>query len=520
MKNYNLKYNQYSSYAREHSLDKKVEKIIQRLNVNQDFFICNWKGMKFSIKPFLCSALSFVSSDDVFNRLCQAVVQEDKDIFNKLDSKDSSWYYSGLNEDETNVYNSILYQLGSRVPCLYRYLLTLDNNNVGRIAVSLMLREFSYIYDIKDFYVNFCDKDICNTQAFSYYICMYWALKSSSAFQMYFSKELKIMNLSSILDNICPVSSIHYKYLNGEISSNELYDLYNGVDDEIGVIHHEVINLGSEGNKGYDDSLKDIARLIVDKTYVSLDYDDFFTIIGCGYLSMGYYNSDKESIKDLEELNKDLQDKLTECNNDLKDSKNLLKTKSKEIESLEKLINELKSKLDNDKYESKIKSLESTIDSMKIQISRLDSELKLKDDEIIRNKQLIRSQIKKLKSYSSSSLEQCEELEELNQDLDDIENLDVSDMVSKLKGYSIGVFGGIDCGNMINKFKDYGLDIVHIVEGDNFRIGDLDFAVILTSNMQHKTLRRLESQFNGIKVYYNGSNVENIIREIYNKSIE
>ena len=524
MSNYSLKYQmqceEFKSMHKEASLAKDLSRAIQDIKFDGNIWNVSWKNTTFSIKPFLCSALSFLDEQEMLDSLCSYVVNHDDNFYNKLSNLKREDYYSMTTDEENDVFGSILYQLNSQIPCVARYLVGLDNDYVTRHMMGRMIKYFTSLCGGDDCpYIKFNDKDVCNTQAFSVYISIYWILQKSKKLQLLLRKEISAVKFREVLDCLCPETSVHFQYLSGVISAKELRLRYVDGDDKTSpVIYRELYNLMTNEDRTYDEE-KDRYFLgeFLSSVDVKFKYEDFVLIMGYSYFSMGFYSKlatemgyNIKSIEDLKESNF----KLYSTNKELKSA---LKAKSKEVTNLqEELSTQLKLK-DTSKHESTLKKLESDITDLKIKISSLERISSKKDYELLKQKRLIRSQIKEIKSLRAR-LDEVKNEESLSGDIsEEVEDeCDVHELAEALKGYKIGVFGGFDAGCVVEKFKDYGLSVKHIVDDKHFVVGDLDCAVVLTSNIQHKTVRVLKSQYDGNFVYFNGTSIELIIKEIYN----
>lgn len=523
MSNYDLKYQLYcskrASSSREANLAVDLHKAIQAIKSDGNLWNVEWRGMIFSIKPFLCSALSFIHIEELFDILCTCIAYSDEDFYDKLLDIKREDYYGTFTKDENNVCNSILYQFSSQVPCVTRYLVGLDDIRVAKQLMSFLIKEFTYVYSDETAYIEFKDNDICNTEAFSYFISIYWALQKSKKLQLLLVKEIKIQNFQDLLIKLCPESSLHYKYLSGEITSEELHKGFvYGDDSNSPILFKELFNLLSKSSREYDEE-KDKAFLteFCSNLSINFNYEDFIRTMACGYMTMDFYKRDKLEAKQNLKAIDDLKARNSSLDKENKQLKSSLKSLTKERNKLSSKVSSLVDKNDSSRYEERIKDLDSIIYDLKSQISVLERKLDSKESEILHQKQVIRSQIKELKSLNA----RLDEAEQVSEDfeeeiVEDEPQFSISEMASSLKGFKLGVFGGFDAGNLVEKFKDYGLTVKHVIDDKQFIVGDLDCAIVLTSNVQHKTVKRLKAQYNGNFVYFNGTCIELMIQEVFN----
>ena len=506
------------SYYRGSDMSKDMRKAIDSIRVDDNFWNVTWDNLTFSIKPFLCSNLTFSHMENMFEVLCSLVISSEENFFDSFLDLTRTEYNKLFTDDENNLSSTILYQFGSKVFSVAKYLIGVCDNKVLKSLVGFIIRDFLFISkrEKSEIYLEFKDKDVCNTQAFSYFITIYWALQKSKTLQLILSKEIKAINLQDILLDMCPRDSIHYKYLSGCISSKELSNLYLKGDNP--VIRRELFNLTVRKDLKYDSDLFD--EILVDlqnNIFVWTEFDNFVYTMSSTYITFGIYEKNNNYVSDLCKELDNLKSSATELSKENKSLKSSLKGVTKERNKLSTKVNSLMNKSqDNSLYEDKLNESDNIISELKSRISFLEEELKVKDNEILHQKQTIRSQIKELKSLNARLNEANNEEEDFTStEVEDEVKLSIDDMVESLKDFKIGIFGGFDAGSMVTKFEGYGLSVRHIVDEKRFTVGDLDFAVILTSNMQHHVLNHLKSQYNGRFVYMNGTNIEYIIQKMF-----
>lgn len=502
------------NYSRGMNLARDVRRAVSQMKIDENFWNVTWKGLTFSVRPFLCSGLCFVKSIDMFNVVVDLILRYSDDFYDKLVNLSSDEYYGTFTEDEDNMYYSIMFQTHSQVPCVTRYLIGTGNNDAFKKIVTYLLKELLLVCEEKGMHIDFKDKTLCNTEAFSYYISMYWALQKSKKVQMLLLKDVKTLNITKILDTLCPEESLHYKVLSGVLPSKELARLYSLVTKEdIPIAAREVAELLEFVS---DDTIK-FSKDVLDGLDFCVEYESFVRIMGSSFITGGAYVALKDyfnNSNNLISLVKDDNEKLTNTNRDLR---NQIKDLKRDLASLEeKLENQVKEN-DIDTYKSKIQALTDKVKALKKENISLTDTISVRDKTILQQKQVISSQIKEIKSLNAS-LDKCSCKASENKDVSDnieVEKTSIPDMVDKLKSFKIAIFGGYDSRNLEQKFNTYGLEIKQYISNSSFTIGSLDCAVILTSNITHHSVRNLESQFDGKILYFNGTNVELIINELY-----
>lgn len=523
MSNYDLKYQLYcnsrAEEARDVSLASNLCKAIREIRVDDSIWNVTWNDCTFSVRPFLCSALSFMHAPNLFDLLCSYTVDSDKEFYAKLVTMKEKDYKGVFTDDENYVFDSILYQFNSQVPCIVRYLVGLNNSSIIKRLMILIMKEFTYVYNGEDGCINFFDEELCNTQAFSYYLSFYWVLQKSKKLQFILSKEMKSINFKKILSKTCPQQSIHFQYLSRVLSAEELYDKYTIIPDEgLPVTTKELYNLSSYDVKEYlDKSALSIIKETCSYLKLSYGFYEFMRIMSCSYITMGFYtrNDDecskfKSEITDLTSSNKDL---ITEN----KDIKSKLRSVTKERNKLSSKVNTLASKIDSFSKDTRVERLEEENKELRKRLAKVERSLCVREDELADCKRTIRGQIKELKSLNARLNIITDDGAEFCSSCDDTQVVDIDTVCNFLKGKKLGVFGGFDAGAVVEKFKDYGITVKHVVNDVTFDVGDLDCAIVLTTNIQHKTVRKLKSQYDGCYVYVSGTNIENMLVCTYNK---
>lgn len=508
--------NSQADYSRSVNLALDVKKAISGIKINDDFWNVTWKGYTFSIKPYLCCCLSFIKHKDLFNPLLSMIINSDGGFFNNIDDLTLEKYDSLFTDDENNVYESIFHKPISNIPCVAKYVLGNEDVKSIRKILFYVLREFNMFYNDNDAYVRFTDETLCNTEAFSYYLSMYWAIQKSKKIQMLLIKEIKTIDFSSLLETLCPEESAHYKYISGEITSKQLLDKYLAYseDNPTPIIAREFVALFDSSS---DDCISFAMRIVNDLDFRT-GFLSFIRVMSCSYFTHGFFdlqNSVYDEVCKDRNMYRDDNSKLIE---ESKDLKNQIKALKRDISSL---TNDLETKVkefDTNTYKNKIKSLESEISSLKKEISSLTDSLSVKDDTILKQKQVISKQIKDIKSLNAS-LDKLDvsdgSFDESISEVSVNTQVSLGDMLDKLRNYKIAIFGGYDSRNLESKFEGYGLNVKQYIDESSVEVGNLDCAVILASNVSHHLVRHLESKFNGKFLYFNGTNIELMVSKLY-----
>lgn len=510
--------NAYADYQKGMRQTHRLMKLVHSVKgVNEDeFWNVVWKDYKFSIKPYLCSALSFVIGGEATCILCDLVVQGEEDFYNTLLNYAPSDYHKTFTADENNVFDSICYHSNSYVPCIVRYLISRGNVTDIRKLMCLLLKDFIKLSSNPsgDYYVRFSDKSICNTQAFSYFISVYWLIQSVGKLRVLLGRELSSIKLTSILDDVCPEVSIHYQYLSGKITSTQLKDRY-----KPDIFYKELINLKDDSdNIVYSKEFNKVMD-ICNSSLMYNTYEYFCEIMACYYFQSDLYEKQQKKIQNMGvqlDESKTVVEKYKASNKEIKLQ---LRTVKKENEVLQSKCNQAQLSDRVERYKIKVHNLDMKLSACTSEIQRLKDELELKDKELLKQKQTIRGQIKEIKSLTARLDEASLLAEELSTNTvevaEEVEDCTLEEMVEYLKGYRLCVFGGFDAGSLREKFRSYGLDVRHVINDCQFVVGDIDCAIILINNIQHKTVRRLRSQYDGEFVYVSGTSIDGMIKQTY-----
>lgn len=513
--------------SKEASIMGNIGKELTALSRDSSLWNVEWKGYNFSIRPFLCSALSFMHSHDIADVISSLVNVGDEEFYHNFMDITREEYYGMFSDDENAVFSSVLYQLDSYIPAIARYLVGVSNPKVVSKIFTTLLKDLSSLKPSDELYVDFTDSNICNTEAFSYHLVYHWLFQKSQKLRLNYLKELRILNLEDALDKLCPVDSIHFKYISGEITAQELKDAYLVGDkdhDVYPVRYIELVNL--VGSEGYDSGIHDnfLDKYITHIKFYN-GYEDFYTAMCNSYFAMGYYKKDSNvALFNIDTIS-DLESSVEGYKKENRALKSKVKNLTKSVKELRLDLSRMESESDSSNSSNdRILELMKEVSSLKSHIVDLESDLDCKCNEISEYKHSMRTKIKEIKSLSA----RIDELKESIKDNEPFmgseevcdEKVSLEEMVESLRGYKLGIFGGFGIGDLSKILGDYGLTVKHFTGETNFIIGELDCAVVLTSSAKHKVYRRLKSQHSGSLIHVNNLNIEKIIEECYKELCE
>ena len=364
-------------------------------------------------------------------------------------------------------------------------------------------------------YIRYSYLDICNTQAFCLYLIVWWMCNLDTALRKQININLKRHDFEGLLDRLCPENSLHFKYIKGEISLDELIRAYDGYELEDGstvAIREAYSNL----SKGcYDGSP-------MTKEQWSLGREECDFLMNCAeeslnqlvayaYLHSGAYD---KLVLDL--------DRATSMKN------RALESETRAKQRYSKLSERFKDmKAENQGLREQIAQLRAEIarhnthDELVTRISELESDLR---DERSENDTLFNERLR-LKQELGKSAKTIKQLqarltEQGVADLsDDVETIEVSleEMIDALKDKRIVMIGGDRSKSLTKTFEDWGFKSFINMTG-NVRRADCDYLVICSVLCSHSDVYQAERMIRGqnsVELFVNGVNAEMILRTLW-----
>lgn len=358
-------------------------------------------------------------------------------------------------------------------------------------------------------------KDICNTQAFSYYLSVYWVANLTPALRKQIDPNLRKVGFMEMFDTLCPESSIHFKYISGELSVEQLVRDYTAQSfpDGSSIAERETYCNACRGN--YDGSPMTEAQL-------SIGLEDYVFLTQCAeqYMNMhlshaflyggSFERMEKETrlAKSREKRNLDEIEKLRAKYAKSADEKNRLRKQNKELqEQVHQLRSEIASHTTDDYLLKRVSELESKLSASLDENERLFAErLELKQE--------LSSRAKEIKQLSARLREQGDE------DASEgvvVEEVSLETMIEALKTKRIAMVGGDRSKSLLQTFKNWGFTSFINISG-NVRKLECDFLVICTILCSHTDMYQAERLVKGENtemVYVSSTNAEIILRALY-----
>lgn len=364
-------------------------------------------------------------------------------------------------------------------------------------------------------HLNFQYKDICNTQAFCYYMSIYWLVNLTPALRSQIEPNLRKANFIEIFEGLCPETSIHFKYICGELTVNQLIKAYNEerFDDGSSIAIREAYSLACRGN--YDGSPMTKEQWSIGNEDVGLAFRGAETFMNMhlahAYLFCGRYDDMKTKLDRAEsEIKRGVMeaDGVRKKYNKSADECRRLRKQNAELQSqVSQLRGEISRQDTHDELRKQIAELEA-------KISAVTAENNTLFNERLELKQELSRRAKEIKQLSARIREQGDEDSNLGVDTEDVP---LEEMIAVLKDKRIVMVGGDRSKSMLNTFRDWGFKSVSNMSG-NVRRMECDYIVVCTILCSHEDVYQAEKYIKGHDtelVFVNGVNAELIVRAVY-----
>ena len=364
-------------------------------------------------------------------------------------------------------------------------------------------------------------KGICNTQAFSFYLTVYFMFKLDPLITYNYGRHMKHMRLMNILDETCPVGCLMDEYLSGKITSSEMKKRYSKAKDgEDCVFLKEYYSLLTNGD--YDGGeIPDFAKHLIYEQHNAF-CSQFVTIInnfmGFAWMCTSRY---QKLLKQVEENEIEL-DKQHEKINELYGT---VSAKNERIKTLENENAELRAEVD--RYTgmeldiSDVEKYKSEASQHKDTLLKAEGIIASREGEIFELKRVISAQKKQIKKLNKrmafcESVMTADDIVLENEICEEIEaSMEVC--IEFLSDKHIFVVGCPE-NTMGQRLYNMGLSGIKYYDDKRKRMeGKCDAGVILTRFAPHALIYSLE-KFAGDSVpivYFNGSNPEKLVYELY-----
>lgn len=494
----------YKDYRKAYdSLDKMSRK---------DLFRIKLRGYDFDILPWLLSSIGYMDNNtkaSIYSIICD--YHKECKPFERLPLKDNELW------ETMRIMMPAYTDWGLRTLSVYAY--ELNPKWLTRTIFNYFMQCISdIIYDgYKIPYLVFEDKEICNTQAFGYVCGIAWVLKLVPQIRMMKGVDVRKLKLTETLEMLCPEDSIHFKLIKGDITLAEAKELYTKEVDGRCVLERELMSIVNEGH--YDGSvLTEKERNGCLDLYNHLKrFDDvhFFNLnIAYAFYFDGKFNALMTEIDDLKRKKELAENSMKNAEDSTRRKREEIKRLERTIDEQDKTIRSLNAKVDN--YITN-EDLLKEIDDLKSKLRTEEERSERYTKESLELKRVISGQKKEIKKLRSSLDALPETDKEIVEEFLEEKEVTFEEALIFLKDKFIIVAGGIHQENMFNRLEELGLNI-KIVQNSVKLQGKCDVGVVLTTTATHhlsgileKFIRKSDTPI----VYYNGTNVDNLVIEIY-----
>jgi hypothetical protein len=327
------------------------------------------------------------------------------------------------------------------------------------------------------------------------------------------------MGFDDLISSLLPEDSIHFKYIKGELTSDELYNEYTKerYSDGSSICLREIMSNNTEGKyNGEDFNYRDLG--MCKEIYDNYTMNEGYRMnmhIAYRYLFDGTYeqlNNEIESQTKLKEREFERAVKNGKRVDGIRAERNALESqladKDKEILDLKAKLNLVRS---TDSLEAEIKALRNEIDLLKSDNTQLFNERALL-------KQTISSQIKQLKSLNASVDVSEEESIVFDETLEETTEVPFETIISRLKSNHI-TYIGCDDNSVDVKLRQYGLNNITQFNMKQRTLGKCDAIVVFSIRCHHADVYRAEKLCSGKDIpiiYVNCTNVDKMLTAVYN----
>ena len=486
-----------------------------------DFLKVTYKGYEFSIVPFAVNGFSFIKGQS----FCYEILNL---LISSLDKPEDIFEYNGdkvkdiLGEENYYVSLSLLK----------------DYDTCGKEALSLLYKDKYLFADyIMRTFMYECllisdglrcddyDKKAYNTQAFSYYLTLYWVLQKSNVIRLSLGRFINKIDFKELLDSFLPDNSYFEQYFKKEISAKTLYTKVNSyISDKPYSIKEEEI-LFSCGLVNEDllknKELSTLVLRLVNLVKYKEDISSVKFMVANSYFETGEYIKKMDELEALNNEIRGIKEDLKASNKQLTEANKELVIRNKKIKELESDIEKIGISSDEYKYKDTISKLSSKIKALFLKLDKKDieiSELEKKRLELVHEVSDKKKEIKQLKARldemnkeDSKNVESSSDIEVENED-------DFPNIIKFLSDKKIILAGGLN-KNLVSELKNLGIsNVKQYIERAPKNLGYFDCVVVLADYAPHcvsiplkDSARMCDKPF----IYANGINPSLICRQIY-----
>lgn len=368
-------------------------------------------------------------------------------------------------------------------------------------------------------HLRFADKTLCNTQALCYYMPIYWLCNITPQMRAQIEPTLRRAKFIEEFEALIPEESIHFKYIAGELTTDQLIKAYTDktFEDGSSVVMREAYSLASRGKwPGGTLNEEQLAIAFEDVTDSFHNVEMYMNMhLAHAYLFGGTYKDMSDKLDSLEStirvkdgVEAKVRQKYSRATDEIKQLKEANKSLQSRVTQLQVEISRQNTDAD---LRKRIAELEQKLAASNDENDRLFAErLELKQELSVRAKQ-----IKKLNARLDSEV-----AEEITIGVV-TEEIPIETMVEAIKDKRIILIGGDRSKTLVKTLNDLGLRYVTNMSG-NVRKAECDFCVVLTILCSHSDVFQAERYVKGTDtevVYVNGVNAELVLRQVYDAHI-
>lgn len=462
----------------------------------KELFTVEYHGHKFNALPFLINGANY------FDNVCYSWLVFF--IANKLppmrNVKVADIYRAEL-IDEDVMHSLLPGEDGKRE--LYALLYIKDPELFVKLMYRCAARVLNtVVIDMESKHIPYKAAGLCNTQAFCFYLPIYWLINLDPEMRKQIEPDIKRSKFLETLDGTCPEDSIHFRYINGELTPKQLRYEYSERTFEDGstIANREVYSNLTRGR--YDGSPLDedaigICNWVFDGGSLSSEEIYLNRFIADAYVFHGKYEAMGKEI----DLEKSKSEKLESDNYRLKQRYNKMQAevqalrceKSEFKAQISKLSSEIASHKTDDELRKRISQLEENLQQQTSEANELfDERLELRQELSRRAKEIKRLQARLAELGDAGATEGSD----LNDGVVEADTVSLDVMIEALKDKRIVVIGGDRSKSLTKTFEDWGF--THFInQTGSVRTVDCDFIVICTILCSHKDVRQAERWVKG-----------------------
>ncbi len=515
-----------------HMLQKihnNIGKIANKTDLEKVFTI-EWKDTTFNVVPFLCAGFSYFTDDTKQVEIAVASIARFMHNNNMIDTDLQIGLYQVfknlLPTREFEIFNCLPIhpspQRAAMSIFLY-YMYIRDKKNFLSLMLEIQSGLLSeLVLDERQFayWTELGDRSLGNTEAFCFYIGLYWLLKVEPQYRVLLGKFLSHLDLKSKYREFCPENCFLDKVLTGQIEDNKILEEYRATRflDDSSYFYRSLMQSTSDGQYDGHDLSKEVREI-----FDYFDYDEKNYLYGEAMLRS--FNS-TDGIKTQSDIVNKLKETIDKQERELEKNQKSISKQNKRLDEYREEVQALNSELNNMK--GLIKE-QTTDEELKEQIVKLNEEIKqLKIENAdfervhLRDKQEISMLRKRVGKIGAKDIETQLDIYE-DDELSVPNDIPIENKVKVIGDKKIILVGAEFLTTTVQKLNELGLNNVELCSKDTKKPGKFDVCVVLATRCMHDVVRRMETfadKYDALWLYSTSVNAEKIIDLIYDYSIE